>query len=76
MAPPRRPARRAAAPSIGPHPSPAERAARGRAARAGVPRSAAGIHEAAADRPDPVELLEHQSATPCLETGEALAARV
>ncbi len=63
MAAPPRAARRAAAPSITPHPSPAERAARGRAARAEAPRSGLGVHEPAADRPDPVELLEQQSAT-------------
>jgi uncharacterized protein (DUF2252 family) len=63
MAAPRRPARRAAAPSIAGHLSPAERVARGRAARVEIPRLAAGVHEPAADRPDPVELLEQQSAT-------------
>jgi uncharacterized protein (DUF2252 family) len=44
-------------------PSAAERAARGRAARAAVPRSSHGAHEPASDRPDPVALLEAQAAT-------------
>jgi uncharacterized protein (DUF2252 family) len=39
-----------------------ERAARGRAARRSVPRSAHAGFEAAADRPDPVALLERQAA--------------
>jgi uncharacterized protein (DUF2252 family) len=44
------------------HPgSPAERAAAGKAARSAVPRSSHGQWEAAADRADPVELLEHQA---------------
>jgi len=43
--------------------SPEERAARGRAARADVPRSAHGSWEPSADRPDPVALLEEQSAS-------------
>jgi uncharacterized protein (DUF2252 family) len=46
-----------------PHPTPAERAATGRAARREVRRSALGEWEPAADRRDPVELLEEQSAT-------------
>ena len=41
----------------------AERAARGKAARAEVPRSAHGEWEPAPHRPDPVELLEEQAAT-------------
>jgi uncharacterized protein (DUF2252 family) len=45
------------------HPSAAERAERGRAARAKVPRSSQGAYEAASDRPDPVALLEAQAAT-------------
>ncbi|MFD6905356.1 DUF2252 domain-containing protein [Streptomyces sp. NPDC060077] len=44
-------------------PSPAERAATGRKARARVPRSAHGSFEAARDRPDPVGVIERQSAT-------------
>jgi uncharacterized protein (DUF2252 family) len=45
------------------HPSAEERAARGKAARAAVPRSRHATFEPAADRPDPVELLESQSAS-------------
>jgi Uncharacterized protein conserved in bacteria (DUF2252) len=45
------------------HPSVDERAARGKEARTAVPRSSHAGFEAAADRPDPVELLESQSAT-------------
>ena len=43
--------------------TPAERADRGKAARAAVPRSSHAGFEPAADRPDPVALLEHQAAT-------------
>ncbi|GAA1425356.1 DUF2252 domain-containing protein [Streptomyces thermospinosisporus] len=43
--------------------SPAERAAHGRKARNRAPRSAHGWYEAAQDRPDPVGLIEGQSAT-------------
>ena len=46
-----------------PHLTVAERSARGRAARAEVPRSAHAVFEAAPDRPHPVELLERQAAT-------------
>jgi uncharacterized protein (DUF2252 family) len=45
------------------HPTPAERAATGRAARREVRRSSLGEWAPAADRRDPVELLEEQSAT-------------
>ena len=45
------------------HPTPEERAARGKAARAEVPRSSHGEWEPAPHRPDPVELLEEQAAT-------------
>ena len=41
----------------------AERAARGKAARAEVPRATHGDWEPAAHRPDPVELLEEQAQT-------------
>ncbi|MGO8904826.1 MAG: DUF2252 domain-containing protein [Solirubrobacteraceae bacterium] len=41
----------------------AERAARGKAARAEVPRSSHAVFQPAADRPDPIELLERQAAT-------------
>ena len=46
-----------------PHPTPAERAARGKAARAVAPRSGHGEWEPASDRRDPVELLEEQAAS-------------
>ena len=46
-----------------PHLSVAERAARGRAARAEVPRSSHAVFEPAARRPDPVALLESQAAS-------------
>ena len=45
------------------HLSPAERVARGKAARAEVPRSAHAAWEPAADRPSPVDLLEEQAKT-------------
>jgi uncharacterized protein (DUF2252 family) len=45
------------------HLSVAERVARGKAARAEVPRSSHAVFEPAADRPDPVELLERQGRT-------------
>jgi uncharacterized protein (DUF2252 family) len=48
--------------SIQSHPgSPDERAAAGKAARTTTPRSSHGEWEPAGDRPDPVELLEHQA---------------
>jgi uncharacterized protein (DUF2252 family) len=46
-----------------PHLTPAERAARGKAARAEVGRSAHGEWSSPANRPDPVELLEAQAGT-------------
>ena len=46
-----------------PHLTPEARAARGKAARAVVPRSAHGLWEPGAGRRDPVELLEEQAAT-------------
>ena len=46
-----------------PHLTVAERAARGKAARAEVPRSSHGVFEPGPRRPDPVELLERQAAT-------------
>ena len=46
-----------------PHFSVAERAARGRAARAEVPRTSNAEWEAPALRPDPVEILEEQAKT-------------
>ncbi len=45
------------------HLTPAERVARGKAARKDVPRSSHGRWEPAADRPDVVSLLEEQAAT-------------
>ncbi len=45
------------------HFTPAERAARGKAARAEVPRRAHADWEPAPNRPDPVDLLEEQAAT-------------
>ena len=68
-----RPPRRVSArlPMSGPRPrsrllrppqlSVAERVARGKAARREVPRSSHAVFEPAADRPDPVELLERQA---------------
>jgi uncharacterized protein (DUF2252 family) len=48
--------------SIQTHPgSPDERAAAGKAARSAAPRSSHGEWKPAADRPDPVEVLEHQA---------------
>jgi uncharacterized protein (DUF2252 family) len=49
--------------AVVPHLSVAERAARGKAARAEVPRSSHATFEPSADRIDPVELLERQAAT-------------
>ena len=46
-----------------PHFTPAERAARGRAARSEIPRSAHGVWEPAPLRRDPVGLLEEQAQT-------------
>lgn len=47
-----------------PHrPTPQERAGRGRAARSSVPRSEHARYEPGDDRPDPVGVLEEQSAT-------------
>ena len=44
-----------------PHPSPAERSARGKAARVEVPRESHGVFVPAEDRADPVALLESQA---------------
>src|ERR1700756_4291868 len=46
-----------------PHLTIAERAARGKKARADVPRSSHGTFEPPANRPDPVALLEAQAQT-------------
>jgi uncharacterized protein (DUF2252 family) len=56
-------ARRKPGPKAVEHPTPAERAVRGKEARATAPRSAHGEWAPAADRFDPVALLEEQSAT-------------
>jgi uncharacterized protein (DUF2252 family) len=52
---------RSAAATVVPHLTPAERAARGKAARAEVPRASHGGFTPSADRPDPVALLEEQA---------------
>ncbi len=57
------PASRAQADQHGPNPSVAERVARGKAARAEVPRSRHAAFEPATDRADPIELLERQAST-------------
>jgi uncharacterized protein (DUF2252 family) len=44
-------------------PSPEDRVARGKDARSEVPRSSHGAWEPAADRPDPIKLLEEQAET-------------
>ncbi len=46
-----------------PHPSVAERVARGKAARSEVPRSSHATFDPPPTRPDPVDLLERQAAT-------------
>ena len=51
------------APSAVPHLSISERVARGKAARAEVPRSSHAAFEPGPHRPDPVKLLEHQAQT-------------
>ena len=51
-----------AAPVV-PHLSVAERVARGKAARAEVPRSSHAVFEPSSERSDPVQLLEHQAET-------------
>ena len=52
---------RPAAPTVMPHLTPGERAARGKAARAEVPRSSHAGFTPSAHRPDPVALLEEQA---------------
>src|SRR5579872_4406552 len=47
----------------GDHPTPAERARRGKVARAQVPRSVIGEFDPVPSRPDPVGLLEEQAAS-------------
>jgi uncharacterized protein (DUF2252 family) len=50
-------------PKAVPHPTPAERKAQGRAARADVARGSHGKWHPPSDRPDPVGLLEQQAAS-------------
>ncbi len=56
-------ARGAGGPGGTARPAPEERVARGRAARSECPRSSHGRWEPAADRPDPVALLQEQAAS-------------
>src|SRR5580698_5420503 len=60
---PARSSRRFALDSAAGRLTPAERAERGKAARSAVPRDSHAGYEPAADRPDPVGLLERQAAT-------------
>ncbi len=60
---PPRPTRRRTKPKTVPHPTAAEREATGKAARDIAPRSGHGEWQPAADRRDPVELLEEQAAS-------------
>ncbi|MGP0051560.1 MAG: DUF2252 family protein, partial [Solirubrobacteraceae bacterium] len=46
-----------------PHLSVAERVARGKAARAEVPRASHAVFTPSPERPDPLEVLERQAAT-------------
>ena len=55
--------RRPSRAKVVPHPTPTERAARGKAERAEVGRSVHGEWESPSDRRDPVDLLEEQAAT-------------
>jgi uncharacterized protein (DUF2252 family) len=59
----KRPAARKPAAAAVPHLSVAERVARGKAARAEVPRSSHAVFEPSSTRADPVELLERQAKT-------------
>ena len=54
---------RRSTPKAIPHPTPAERAERGKAARATAPRTEQGEYQPARDRRDPVALLEEQAAS-------------
>src|SRR3954469_17729264 len=58
----RPPRRYRGAPKV-PHLTPSERAARGKAARAEVPRTSHGVVDPPSTRPDPVALLEQQGLT-------------
>ena len=64
-----RPRNRQARPRAIAHPTGPERAASGKAARAVAPRSQHGEWEPAADRRDPVEMLEEQAASRVPELG-------
>jgi hypothetical protein len=55
--------------------SPAERAARGKAARAQVPRDSHAAFDPPADRPDPVGLLEDQALVKAVTSGRLVAER-
>jgi uncharacterized protein (DUF2252 family) len=57
------PTRRFALDSAAGRLTPAERAERGKAARSEVPRASHAVYDPAADRPDPVGLLERQAVT-------------
>ena len=57
------PSRRFALDSAAGRLTPAERAERGKAARSAVPRDSHAVYDPAADRPDPVGLLERQAVT-------------
>ena len=59
-APPRGAQRYQLEPGLGPM-TPAERAARGKEARAAVPRDSHAVFDPGPDRPDPLVLLEEQS---------------
>jgi hypothetical protein len=62
----RRPATQASRKPAGvavPHPSVAERVARGKAARAEVPRASHAMFARSQERADPIELLERQAQT-------------
>jgi len=52
-----------ARPKVVPHLTVDERTARGKAARAEIPRSRHAEYDSPADRPDPIELLEDQART-------------
>jgi uncharacterized protein (DUF2252 family) len=60
---------RSSRPKPVPHFTPAERAARGKAARAELPRSAHAAWEPAPSRRDPIDLLEQQAQTRLPELG-------
>jgi uncharacterized protein (DUF2252 family) len=54
---------RPSSPEVVPHPTPSERIAQGKAARADVGRASHGEWSSPSNRPDPVDLLEEQAAT-------------